>query len=167
MRLTRQSSWPCRGMKLWRLFVPGLLASSLGLSAAAKFIDKDTLEVTAQGKAQKSGSSVRDASRCQEAARVEAQRIAIETLVDLQWPNVKGKVSREKYGEKTIQTTQGSIRGGRVVSVKVDDSSDPVSCTVTFRIERLNPAATHKRVMQALDAEAAGKKEMLATPTPK
>lgn len=154
-------------MKLRNLFVITLLALTPALSAKAKFINKDTLEVTAPGKARKSGSHTRDESSCKEAARNEALRIAIETLVDMNWPNVKGKVSREKYGEKVTQTTEGSIRGGHVVSAKVDDSTDPVTCTVTLRVERLNPATTHKRVMQALGAEAAHGKEMLATPTPK
>lgn len=143
------------------------LCFTAGVFAKAKFINKDTLEVTAPGKARKSGSATRDESSCKEAARNEALRIAIETLVDMNWPNVKGKVSREKYGEKVTQTTEGSIRGAHVTGASVDASGDPVVCTVTLRIERMNPAATHKRVMQALDAESAAKKEMLATPTPK
>jgi hypothetical protein len=147
--------------------VLGVLLLSPAIFGAAKFLNKDTLEVIAQGKARKSGSAMRDESSCKEAARNEALRIAIETLVDMNWPNVKGKVSREKYGEKVTQTTEGSIRGGHVVSAKVDTSTDPVTCTVTLRVERLNPATTHKRVMQALDAEATHQKEILATPTPK
>ncbi|MBN8219368.1 MAG: hypothetical protein J0L53_00510 [Spirochaetes bacterium] len=154
-------------MKVRHLFIVGFVVLSSGIGAKAKFINKDTLEVTAPGKARKSGSAMRDESSCKEAARSEALRIAIETLVDMNWPNVRGKVSREKYGEKVTQTTEGSIRGAHVVRASVDTSVDPVVCTVTVRIQRMDPASTHKRVMQALDAEAAGNKEILATPTPK
>ena len=154
-------------MKAGNLFVMSFFVLSSGLFAKAKFINKDTLEVTAQGKARKSGSHVRDESSCKEAARSEALRIAIETLVDMNWPNVKGKVSREKYGEQITQITKGSIRGAHLISASVDDSGDPVVCTVTIQIERMEPASTHKRVMQALGIEAAGKKEILASPTPK
>lgn len=154
-------------MKVFILVAVGFMVLSSGIWAKAQFINKDTLEVTAPGKARKSGSVTRDESSCKEAARSEALRIAIETLVDMNWPNVKGKVSREKYGEKVTQTTEGSIRGAHVVRASVDTSVDPVVCTVTVRIQRMDPASTHKRVMQALDAEAAGRKEILASPTPK
>ncbi len=154
-------------MEIRNLLAIALLVLTSAVFAKAKFINKDTLEVVAQGKAQKSGSATRDEAGCKEAARSEALRIAIETLVDMNWPNVKGKVSRQKYGEKVIQTTEGSIKGGHVIAASFDDSTDPVTCTVTLRVERLDPAATHKRVMQALDAEANSKKEILATPSPK
>lgn len=154
-------------MKVFILVAVGFMVLSSGIWAKAQFINKDTLEVTAQGKARKSGSAMRDESSCKEAARSEALRIAIETLVDMNWPNVRGKVSREKYGEKVMQTTQGSIRGALAIRSSLDDSNDPVICSVTIRVERMNPAATHKRVMQALGIETGGEKEMLATPTPK
>ena len=154
-------------MKLKYAFCGLFLILPLALSAAAKFIDKETLEVVAQGKAQKSDSAMRDEMRCKEAARSEALRIAIETLVDMNWPNVKGKVSREKYGEQVTQITQGSIKGGRVISARVDRSGDPVTCTVTLRVAKLNPAATHRRVMQALNMTPGEKTQNLAAPPPR
>lgn len=121
------------------------------LLAGAKFINADTLRVTATGKARKTDSNLRDQTHCKEAALIEAQRIAIETLVDMNWPNVKGKVSREKYGAKIIQTTTGTIKGGRITSSTVDGSANPMTCTITMEIHRINPRVIHERTMQSLE----------------
>lgn len=147
-------------MKLNTILLTGFLALPLAVYAGAKFIDSDTLEVTAKGKARKAASATQTESGCKEAARNEALRIAIETLVDMNWPNVKGKVTRKKYGEQVTQATEGSIKGAHVVSSQVDDSTDPVTCAVTLRIERMNAASTHRSVMQSLDAEEQAERKL-------
>ncbi len=118
--------------------------------AGVKFINKDTLQVVAHGRSKKSGSQMRDQANCKEAARNEAMRLAIEALVDKNWPNVQGKVTKEQYGQKITQLTEGSIKGGHVISSQIDSSGSEVKCTVTFRVERFDPEAVHLRALNEL-----------------
>jgi hypothetical protein len=82
-------------MRMCFKIITGFLILTGALYSGAKFIDKDTLEVVAKGKARKTGSPMRDQTSCKEAGRNEAMRIAIETLVDMNWPNVKGNPAPE------------------------------------------------------------------------
>ncbi|MDX1959701.1 MAG: hypothetical protein SFU98_14085 [Leptospiraceae bacterium] len=125
-------------MKILFLLLFQILLFESILFAESKFIDDSSLQVIAIGKRKPSNSRVIDQSACYEAASVNAKLEAIEALVDKNWPNVKGKVTKEEFKKTVVTKVSGQIKGGSITSQSYDDSTYPNTCKIVFLITKLN-----------------------------
>ena len=100
-------------LRLVALLLPAMLL------AESRFIDEDTLEIIATGKAGKTGKPAFEKAACTDAARQMGSVEAIEVLVDKGWENVKGTVTKTGFADQMTRIVSGKVRGVKVMNVEM------------------------------------------------
>lgn len=112
------------------------------------FIDDDTYVFFVEARGSKTDSETKNRATCLSAARTMASTVAIESLINKGWDNVKGKIEKSQYKSVIMKSLQGQVSGLSMLDVNYDPKTN--KCQAKMQIKKAGLKQTFETALKSV-----------------